>query len=72
MEFRAVEKDIGGNKRPIKHILIVRGRTVDLTILVVIMGLEGDDEVYSYKRDRVIGGNRGKRIFIYIILILPD
>ena len=36
------------------------------------MGLKNNSKVYYYKGDKIIGGNRGKRISIYITLILPN
>ena len=36
------------------------------------MGLEGDNKVYYYKGGVAKGACWGKRIFIYITLILPD
>ena len=72
MDFRVVEKNVGSNRRPVEQVLIAGSRTAGFTILVVIVGLKGDGEVYSHKKARGTGANRGKRIFICITLILPD
>ena len=51
---------------------IGRGKTAGFTILVVIVGLEDNGEVYSHKKARRIRVSRGKRMFICITSILPD
>ena len=72
MDFRVVRKSVGSNRRLVERVLITRGRIASFTILVVIVGLKGNSEVYSHKKARGIEVSRGKRIFIYITLILPN
>ena len=51
---------------------INRNKITSFTILVVIIGLESNSKVYNYKKARGIRTSRGKRLSIYIALILPD
>lgn len=72
MEFGAVGGGVGSNGRPVERVLMARGRTAGFTILVVIVGLKGDGEVYSHKKARGIGASGGKRLSMCITSILPD
>ena len=49
MDFRVVGGGISSIRRLVKRVFIGRSKIVSFTILVVIVGLEGDGEVYSYK-----------------------
>ena len=49
MDFRVVEEGISSTRRLIERVLINRGKITSFTILVIIVGLEGNSEVYNYK-----------------------
>ena len=72
MDFKIVEKDVNNTRRLIERVPISRGKTASFTILVVIVGLEGDGEVYSHKYAGGTGTSGGKRMFMCITSILPD
>ena len=72
MDFRVVGGSISSTGRLVERVPIGGGKTAGFTILVVIVGLEGDGEVYSHKEAGGTGASGGKRMFICITSILPD